>query len=50
MRNSIRAAFATASCFTAAALAAPMGFKDSWMAMGDFGPAWREAYANYAFT
>ena len=22
--------------------AGPMGFKDSWMAMGDFGPNWRE--------
>lgn len=27
-----------------------MGFKDSWMAMGDFGPNWREAFANYALT
>ena len=27
-----------------------MGFKDSWMAMGDFGPNWRESFANYAFT
>jgi len=30
--------------------AAPMGFKDSWMSMGDFGPNWREVYANYAIT
>jgi hypothetical protein len=30
--------------------ASPMGFKDSWMLMGDFDPNWREAYANYAFT
>jgi hypothetical protein len=30
--------------------AAPMGFKDSWMAMGDFGPNWRETFANYAYT
>jgi hypothetical protein len=32
------------------ALAAPMGFKESWMAMGDVSPNWREAFANYAFT
>ena len=30
--------------------AAPMGFKDSWMAMGDVGPNWKEAWANYALT
>lgn len=28
----------------------PMGFKDSWMAMGDFSPNWQEAFANYALT
>jgi hypothetical protein len=33
-----------------AAQAAPMGFKDSQMAMGDFGPRWREAWVNHAFT
>ncbi len=33
-----------------AAVAAPMGFKGSVMAMGDFSPNWREAWANYAFT
>ncbi len=38
---------AAASC---AAQAGPMGFKDSWMAMGDFGPNWREAWVNYAVT
>lgn len=32
------------------AAAAPMGFKDSWMSMGDLGPNWREVYANYAVT
>lgn len=32
------------------ALCAPMGFKDSWMSMGDFGANWREVYANYAVT
>ena len=33
-----------------AAVAAPMGFKGSVMAMGDAGPNWRESWANYAFT
>ena len=33
-----------------AAVAAPMGFKGSVMAMGDLGPNWRESWANYAFT
>ena len=32
------------------ALSGPMGFKDSWMAMGDFSPNWQEAFANYALT
>jgi hypothetical protein len=27
-----------------------MGFKGSWMVMGDLGPGWREGFANYAFT
>lgn len=31
-------------------LAAPMGFKESWMVMGDVSPNWREVFANYAFT
>jgi hypothetical protein len=37
---------------SAAALASagPMGFKDSTMAMGDFGPNWREAWVNHALT
>lgn len=39
-----------ASLVVAPALCAPMGFKDSWMAMGDFGPNWREAFVNYALT
>jgi len=30
--------------------AGPMGFKDSYMSMGDFGPNWREAFVNYALT
>jgi hypothetical protein len=32
------------------ALAAPMGFKGSQMAMGDFSPNWREAWVNHALT
>jgi hypothetical protein len=32
------------------AFSGPMGFKDSWMAMGDFSPHWQEAFANYALT
>jgi hypothetical protein len=31
-------------------LAAPMGFKGSWMMMGDFGPNWQETQFNYALT
>ncbi|MBC7991870.1 MAG: hypothetical protein H7Z15_01325 [Rhizobacter sp.] len=33
-----------------AATAAPMGFKDSTMAMGDYGPNWQEAWVNHALT
>lgn len=29
---------------------APMGFKDSWMTMADYGPNWSEALTNYALT
>ena len=32
------------------AVAGPMGFKDSYMVMGDFNPNWREAFVNYAIT
>lgn len=34
----------------ATAYAGPMGFKDSTMAMGDFGPNWKEAWVNHALT
>lgn len=44
------AGFACAGLLSLSAFAGPMGFKDSWMAMGDFGPNWREGFANYAFT
>jgi len=33
-----------------AAGAAPMGFKDSSMAMGDFSPNWRESWINHAVS
>jgi hypothetical protein len=42
------ALIAAAGAFSAHA--GPMGFKDSWMAMGDLGPNWREAWVNYAVT
>lgn len=32
------------------ATAGPMGFKDSFMAMGDFNSNWRELFINYAIT
>jgi hypothetical protein len=32
------------------ALAGPMGFSQSWMAMGDLSPNWRETFVNYAVT
>lgn len=32
------------------AQAAPMGFRDSWMAMGEFGPEYRELTVNKALT
>lgn len=43
-------ACAALTAAAAGAHAAPMGFKDSQMAMGDFGPNWREAWVNHAFT
>ena len=41
---------AFACCISVGAIAAPMGFKGSWMAMGDFSPNWREGFGNYALT
>ena len=32
------------------AFCGPMGFKESWMAMGDFSPNWQEVFVNYALT
>lgn len=43
-------ALASASLLSWSAHAAPMGFKESWMVMGDLSPNWREGFANYAFT
>ena len=51
MQEWMRACACVASlAFAGGAAAAPMGFKDSWMSMGDFGPNWREAFVNYAIT
>ena len=50
MRVVQRIALAAATVLPLAASAAPMGFKESWMAMGDFSPNWREGFVNYALT
>jgi hypothetical protein len=42
--------WASTCALSAAACAAPMGFKGSWMAMGDFSPSWQEAWVNHALT
>ncbi len=47
IRTLLLAALAAAAPW---AQAGPMGFKDSTMAMGDFGPNWRESWVNHAFT
>ena len=41
---------ALCSIVSLSALCGPMGFKDSWMSMGDVSPNWREVFVNYAFT
>jgi hypothetical protein len=41
---------ALAATTAGTALAAPMGYKDSWMVMGDLSPNWRESFVNYALT
>jgi len=48
LRNKVIAGLAFA--ITLPAFCGPMGFKESWMAMGDFSPNWQEALANYALT
>lgn len=50
MRHVLVAAAAAIAFMAGPALAAPMGFKGSWMAMGDFSSNWREGFANYALT
>lgn len=47
-RNKVLACLAFA--VTLPAFCGPMGFKESWMAMGDFSPNWQEAFFNYALT
>jgi hypothetical protein len=41
---------ALCSLVSLSALCGPMGFKDSWMSMGDVSPNWQEVFVNYAFT
>jgi hypothetical protein len=41
---------ALCSLVSLSALCGPMGFKDSWMTMGDVSPNWQEIFVNYAFT
>lgn len=50
MTQARRGLTAAMVCAAAAVHAGPMGFKDSTMAMGDFGPNWREAWVNHATT
>ncbi len=38
------------SLVSLSALCGPMGFKDSWMSMGDVSPNWQELFVNYALT
>lgn len=39
-----------ASLASFSALCGPMGFKESWMSMGDVSPNWQEVFVNYALT
>ena len=41
---------AICALFSLSALCGPMGFKDSWMLMGDVSPNWQEVLVNYALT
>jgi hypothetical protein len=41
---------ALCSLVSLSALCGPMGFKDSWMSMGDVSPNWQELFVNYALT
>ena len=50
-RNKVLACLAfLTSALALPAFCGPMGFKESWMAMGDFSPNWQEAFVNYALT
>lgn len=50
MNLRIPAAALAATMLALPARAGPMGFKDSWMAMGDLAPHWKEVFVNYAWT
>jgi hypothetical protein len=55
MKTSLRTIFigavlSAASLLSFSAFAGPMGFKESYMSMGDFSTNWREAFVNYALT
>ena len=50
VRCGVAAACSLLALLAPPASAAPMGFKGSWMAMGDLSPNWREGFVNYAFT
>jgi len=41
---------AICALFSLSALCGPMGFKDSWMLMGDTSSNFQEVFVNYAFT
>lgn len=49
-RTRINAPLLLLAALSQPAAAGPMGFKDSFMAMGDFNNNWREAFVNYAVT
>jgi len=50
-RNKVLACLGFLACALALpAFCGPMGFKESWMVMGDFSPHWQEAFVNYALT
>ena len=41
---------ALCSLVSLSALCGPMGFKESWMTMGDVSPNWQELFVNYSLT
>lgn len=50
IRAFFKLALMAVMAWAGSANAGPMGFKDSTMAMGDFGPGWQEAWINHAVT